>query len=382
MKKTSILILFLAVLFLAPITAQAFAVKTGDSIYIDKTETIENNLYAVAVNITIDGTINGDLICAAQSITINGEIKGDLICAAQSINVNGAIGGSVRAVAANSIAINSKITRNVQAFGSNITLNKEAEVGWDMLIACAISDLRGKINRDLHGVGASVIIGGEIGGNVALNLSGQARPKSNNLKDDPALILKESAIINGDLNYTSGSIGSIDEKAVIKGQVNYSLPKHPATVDKAVSNIWSGIFSIFSSLIVGLVLISLWREEILKIMDKMLKNTGPAIGWGAVLMFLTPIVALLLFITLIGIPLSIIILALWFIALYLSKIIVGILVGRGILEKLLPKKKQISYLGYDHRCDHRLDDHFSAANRLALLPNGYLVGTRRYVVIL
>ena len=72
----------------------------------------------------------------------------------------------------------------------------------------------------------------------------------------------------------------------------------------------------------------------------MLKNTGPAIGWGAVLMFLTPIVALLLFITLIGIPLSIIILALWFIALYLSKIIIGILVGRGILEKLLPKKNK------------------------------------------
>ena len=65
----------------------------------------------------------------------------------------------------------------------------------------------------------------------------------------------------------------------------------------------------------------------------MLNKAGASIGWGAVVMLLTPIIAILLLITVIGIPLAAILIGLWFIALLISKVLVGITIGRLLLRK-------------------------------------------------
>ena len=71
----------------------------------------------------------------------------------------------------------------------------------------------------------------------------------------------------------------------------------------------------------------------------MLNKIGLALGWGILALFLTPLIAVVLFITIIGIPLSLILLALYLIAIYLGKILVGILIGRSLLNNYLPKQK-------------------------------------------
>ena len=71
----------------------------------------------------------------------------------------------------------------------------------------------------------------------------------------------------------------------------------------------------------------------------MLAKIGPSFGWGIIALLLTPIIVVILLITIIGIPLSLILLALWLVALCLSKILAGILVGRSLLNNYWPKKK-------------------------------------------
>ena len=75
----------------------------------------------------------------------------------------------------------------------------------------------------------------------------------------------------------------------------------------------------------------------------MLKEIKTSVLAGIIIMILAPIAIIALFATLIGIPLSLIILAFWIIAMFTSKIIVSILAGRYILtnwKKDAKKKKE------------------------------------------
>ncbi len=331
MKKTTILAC-LAVLLL-PLAASAYSVKNSDSIYVSKDEIIQGNLYAAGSTINIDGKVTGDVFCAGQSININGDVEGDVFCAGQSININGKIGGSLR-VAGNSINLNGQVARNGVAIGASIVTAASSTIGWDLLVLGNAYVLRGGIGRDLYGNAGKVNLAGQIGGNVDIKFGEQ---KNN----DQPLTIAGTAKINGDVKYTSTNNAVIENGSVIKGQTVHNLPKVAARKNN-LSNLgwwWGKLISIFSALVIGLVLISFWREPIIKITDLMLAKIGPSFGWGIIALLLTPIIAIILLITIIGIPLSLILMALWLVALCLSKILAGILIGRGLLNNYWPKQK-------------------------------------------
>jgi uncharacterized membrane protein YccF (DUF307 family) len=56
-----------------------------------------------------------------------------------------------------------------------------------------------------------------------------------------------------------------------------------------------------------------------------------SLGWGAIVLFATPVAAIVVCITIVGIPLGLIGLALYGIAIYLSQIPVALFIGRWII---------------------------------------------------
>lgn len=333
MKKTTLLACL--VLLLLPFAASAYSIKTADSVYVPKTETIEGNLYAAGANVTVEGKVNGDVICAGQSINISGEVAGDVICAGQSVNITGNVGGSVRAVG-NSINLSGKISRNAMAFGASILSAGGSSIGWDMLAVGAFAQIAGNIGGDLYGSLGQATISGQIGKNVNLYF-GQQNKKTNS----PVLTIADTARINGDVKYKSDKNADIAAGAVIKGETIHNLPAviaHKSDFSRSAWW-WGKLISIFSAWVIGLVLISFWRDTIIKITDLMLTKINASFGWGILVLLLTPIITVILLITIIGIPLSFILIALWLISLYLSKILVGILVGRSLLNNFWAKQK-------------------------------------------
>ncbi|MDD4271304.1 MAG: polymer-forming cytoskeletal protein [Patescibacteria group bacterium] len=332
MKKTTLLVACLAVLLL-PLAASAYSVKKGDSIYVPKEEVIEGNLYAVGSNLTIEGKVTGDVICAGQSVNINGDVAGDVICAGQSISINGKIGGNLRVVG-NTVNFNGQVARNGITVGATVVTSASSTIGWDLLVLGNIFELRGNIGRDFYGSAGKVNVAGQIGKNLNLNFGSQ-----NNY--DKPLVIANTAKINGNVTYKSGKDAAVDAGAVIKGETIHNFP---AVVNKKsnAANLgwwWGKLISIFSALVIGLVIISFWREQIIKTTDLMLAKVGPALGWGVLALFLTPLIFIVLLITIIGLPLAFITLGLWLIAIYLSKILVGILIGRSLLNNYWAKQK-------------------------------------------
>lgn len=341
MKKTNLLLLAFLLFLLLPFTVRAFEIKTSNSVVVEETEVIEGSLYAAGSEININGQINGDLICAGGKITINGKISGDIICAGQEININNTVGGNVRA-AGETINLTSSTTKNVTLFGSIINFSPHSFTGGEVLLFGAEGDLNGEIVGDLHGMLSILKLNGTVRKNVNFKFDERIEKEIKGIKynDDNPIQIGEKAKIEGNLFYTSKKEGRISENAEIKGEV-----KHHRLEDKNNKNSYfilgsfKGLFSVFSALVVGLVLISLFRGRIISITDHMIENIGASAGWGILILFLTPIIIFILIITLIGIPLSLILVAIWLMAIYLSKIITAILVGRSIVEKIWTKKK-------------------------------------------
>jgi len=82
-----------------------------------------------------------------------------------------------------------------------------------------------------------------------------------------------------------------------------------------------------------LVLALLAPRLVGRVTDVMVKRPGGSIGWGLVVAIVTPIVALLLMFTVIGIPLALLILAVWLLALLVSGVFAGIAFGHWLLDR-------------------------------------------------
>jgi hypothetical protein len=324
MKKTFLLIIGLTLMIFFPISARALEIRTENNISIGADQTIEGNLYAAGNNLNIEGTINGDVFFAGQNLNIEGNITGDVFAASQSILINGNIKGSLRA-AGDNIIINGNISQNTIFIGSNFELRNNGNIGWDLLLAGASADIKGQIGRNLQGIVSQISISGIINEKVKLKIE-------NKKNADNGLKISQTARIGGDLNYSSGTRAEIHNEAEISGEINFT--------EKASREFnffgwgFKMIFSIFAAFVVGLVLISLWKKQLLDITETMKKQIPASIGWGLLLMILSPIVCIVLLFTLIGIPLALIIFTLWLIILYISKIFAGILLGRTIVEKI------------------------------------------------
>lgn len=337
MKKTSFIILAITIFLAMPSITHAYSIKTENSIYVEKSEVIEGNLFAAGNNISIDGKVRGDVFCAGQNISINGEVEGDVICAGQTINVNGKVGGSVR-VAGNSIVINSEVTRSLMAVGATVSMEKDANVGWEAYIAGAAVNMRGKVSRDLNCVGSDINIAGEVGQNVKAVLDSNNK---NRKSEKSHLVIGKETVINGDLTYYDYQDASIDKDAKIKGKTERNEPK-VMQGQKETGNAGRvlGIFySVFTALVLGLVVISIWKKETVEIIEKMKTKPAQTIGWGAVVFFLTPIISIILLLTMIGIPLAFIIMLAWIIGLMIAKVFAGILVGKYFIENTWKEKK-------------------------------------------
>jgi hypothetical protein len=332
---------FLPLIVLAlffPAAIFAYEAKTGVSIYVPANETIEGNYYAAGQNITIDGNINGDIICAAQSIQVNGSVDGDIICAGQSIIINGPVKGDIR-LAGNTITVNSQIEKNANLFGAVVITGEKTTIGRDLFLGAAVADISGQIAGNLHG-GVSGI---KIKGSVAKDVKLRVDHNSNNqkfLENEGGLTVGDEAVIGGHLYYKAVEQGQVDSGAEIKGDTGFTKLDKKTRSGGYSAWLWGLIYAIFSEIIVGLVLITFFRKHIQEIINSILANRGGAIGRGAIIMFATPFIIFLIAITFIGIPLALVLGALWLISFLAASIITSIIIGSYAINKLSSKKEE------------------------------------------
>ncbi len=328
-KTTTLLILLLVLIGFYPLSTQALNVKSAEGVFIPQDKVVEGNFYVAAKNITVEGVIDGDLIVAAQSINIKGKVTGDIISLSQGLQVDGEVSGNIRSISTNYANINSRIGKNVNILSNNLVIGEKADITWNVLMGTVLSEVKGTIRGELNGFTNNLKVSGIINNNINLRINDKEKNLGNNIQ------LSEESKINGDLNYLAAKTLNIDKNKV-RGSINFTEKSFQKNTKEVL---WDLLVAIFSALVLGLVIVSLFKKFTQKTLLNIEKNWNKNLLFGLLTLIITPIIAILLAITLIGLPLSIIVILLWLISLYVAKVVFGIYLGYLLRTHLFKIKK-------------------------------------------
>ncbi|MFH0847678.1 MAG: hypothetical protein V1894_06485 [Chloroflexota bacterium] len=313
--------ILLVVIFAVPVLA--FDARGGDTVTVPGGEVVEGDLYLAGGNIIVDGTVNGDIFGVGQSLTINGVVNGGVTFAGQLVTVNGEISNSAR-LAGQSITVTGKIGRDLVVAGSAVTINSQSVTSGDLVLAVGTALVNGRVGGNIRGGAGTVTVAGAVGGDVDLRTEN--------------LTITSGVSIQGNLTYTSQNEAVIQSGATIAGTTNHKMPeaKAPARrfppVAAGAKVLWQ-VLCFLMTLIAGVILILIASPRLNLMANSIQSKPWQSLGWGAILLIVVPVASVIVMITVIGLPLGLISLVLYGIAVYLSQIPVGLLIGRLIIRQ-------------------------------------------------
>jgi len=326
-----IFITLLLILFI-PNIALAFESRSGDFVNISSDEVVDGTLFVYADSLDIDGTVNGDVFCMSPKIEISGTVNGDILCVGQEINFSGTTTGNIRLISER-VKIDGNIKKNTNVVADNLEVQDTAKLGGELFVLANEASLSGEIDDDLYGKIKTGNISAFVGGDVSLYQGGGFLSKTENQK----FKLLKGTVIEGDFNFKSKQDVIKEEGVVIKGK------EHKTILEKEKKNYSNDMFwifvSIFANILISMVLISLFRGFLLSITEIIKKQNTKSLWLGFLAFFLFPLACFMLFLTMIGIPLAIILLFVFGGIIIINKSIISIILGQKLLEIYKSKQK-------------------------------------------
>jgi hypothetical protein len=306
------------------------------TVVLAKDQVINSDYVVTGATVDIDGKVNGDAYVAGGSVTVSGTINGDLLVAGGNINIIGNVTGNARIIGGN-IIVTGTIGRNLSTAGGSLNLTGGARVGGSITGAGANLLLYGPVTKDVRFAGGQVTLGNMIGGNAFV----AARQ----------IYLSSSSNIAGNLTYWSNKQAQMTSGATISGKISQNvLPKSsvsPRVQPMKFAPMLAG-FAFFgkltgflASFVVGLLLISFFPAYIRKVVVSTEKSFWMNVGFGLIASIATPIVIVLLFVTLIGIQLAILTGMFFSLVLCVAGIIASLVIGKWAIGYVSKKERLI-----------------------------------------
>jgi cytoskeletal protein CcmA (bactofilin family) len=302
----------------------AMDLRQGDIVTVSGGEEVDDDLYVFGSTVTIDGTVNGDVFGFARELIINGTVNGSVTFGAQIITVNGEVDHSAR-LAGQTVLVNGIVNSDLIALGSNVNIASTSKIGNDLILGTASARVDGEVVGDIKGGGADITITNGVGGDVDI--------EADNLK------IASSAHINGNLSYTSKNEAQIESGARVGGETKWRVPelKEPSRKVGLFAGIagviWGKFLAFCMILVVGIILLLVVPKRIVSMEVAIRTNPWQSLGWGALILFATPVAVIIVMVTVIGLPVGLITGVLYGIAIYLSKIPVALLIGSLIIAR-------------------------------------------------
>ena len=307
----------LAILVILPIApASAADLRSGDTVIIASGDVIDDDLYAAAGKIVINGTVNGDVLCIGETITVDGTIHGSITAIGATVVIGGEITHAVRAVGGN-IDIKGNVGKDVMVAGDDVDIEDTAAIGRDLAFAVRKIRVDALIDDSIKGAGRTADFNSEVGGDVEIEIE--------------KLTLEPTANIQGNLIYISKNEAIILPGARIGGTTTHNMPAtREPTIPRSV-NVWVRVIAFLMTLVTGGLIILLAPNRARAVAVSIKQKPLQSLGWGALIFFATPIAVIIALITIIGIPVGLAGIVGYIIALYLSQIAVGLFLGYWIL---------------------------------------------------
>lgn len=290
--------------------------RTGD-VTVAAGETIDDTLIVMGDEVSMDGTVTGNLVAMARRVRVRGTVQGNLVAFARDVDVEGTVQGSVF-VFAQRVTAPAAVAGDLTAFAQTVALAPAGRVQGNVTTFSESAEIEGAVGRDVTSFGRRVTIGGQ----VARRATGYAQ----------RITIRRNARIEG--AFTAHVPGRenvlVEPGATIVGATDIDV------AEPRPSRYATGGFYVRQAIRLAAAFVAGWLFFWLVPAARRLPLDGArtlavAVGLGAVALAATPILAVAVGITLVGLPLALVALMVWLVCLYLAKIVVALHVGRMVL---------------------------------------------------
>ena len=267
----------------------------------------KSDVYLTGDNVTIDYIVDGNLFVCANTVTINSQIGGDAFILAKNLVIgeDGYIFSNLFTIA-QSVEIKG-VVYDVFALAQDFTLSK------------------GYVYRDLKASVGTLNINGVVGRNAFVDCS------TINFNTDG----NSNGIIYGNLNYSSSAKMSIPENAV-NGEINYSASEdNEETIQSTIANyiLDLGEFLVFV-IIIWLLCLWLAPKFLSNTNEYVGKKTLNILGYGVLALIAIPIACIILILLQLTGGFSLFLLALYILAIVITKSLFTITANNYLCSKL------------------------------------------------
>lgn len=281
------------------------------------------NVYSAGGQVRPEAAVEGDFVAAGARVIVDQPVRGDATLVGGSVDVRAPVGDDLR-VAGGDVSVESTVGGELFATGGNITLARAARVARAAKAYGGAITIDGKVDGPLDASAQKITLNGEVGGD--------ARLVAEQIELGPA------ARIAGALSYTSGSELKKADGATIGGAVTREQRAANERGERAERR-WQGgrrvtswgasVLGFFALLACATVFMLVFPVFSQRAADTVKSSPGLALAIGFGALVAVPVLAVLLFITVLGIPLGLTVLAL-----YPVLLLVGYLVGVLFIARL------------------------------------------------
>jgi cytoskeletal protein CcmA (bactofilin family) len=297
------------------------------NIILPQSETVNRNYYAAGDSVVLSGTVNGDVYVAGGNVIIEGVVNGDVLVAGGNITIRGRVTNDVRAIGGN-ITVSGQTGGSVSMVGGNLNVPNGGRIGGSLVAAGGNLEVFGPVTLSIDAAAGQITVGTVVGRDITAT-AGQ-------------LTITSRSEVNGGLYYWSNMQADIQQGASIIGPIVFhELPKEFDTrPERDATRYFSGaalflaFMSLVSRFILGLILLALLPVFVKTMVNTIREKPGKSILFGLIAMILVPIIFIILFITAVGIPIALILMAIFWILWYLAPIFVALFIGEKIVKKI------------------------------------------------
>lgn len=295
------------------VPAHAFVARSGNAVAV--TEAITDDLYVAGSTVTVTGAVDGDLAAAGGTLELDGPVLDSVLAAGGTVRIGGPVGRTVRA-AAGTLNVLGTVGRDAVLAGGTITFGANAQVGRDLVVGGSNVNLAGKVQRNLIVGAGDVTVGGTVRGDAEIH----AR----------RLVLLPTTRIAGRLRYSADQPLEAQAGAQVIGGTE-RLPSPPRQNPRRFASpaFWLGthLLEVLALIVLGLVAFGLASRGADAVAHEVADRFGRSLLAGFVLFVAVPAAAFLLLFTIVGIPLSMIVMLLFFATLYPAQVFVAAWLG-------------------------------------------------------
>lgn len=298
-----------------PLWTNAASFRADTDVTIPAAEVVEEDLFVASDTFLLDGTAEQDVFAGARSVEIDGTVEGSLNVVSGETTISGSIAHSVR-VAGGMVNVSGTIGGDLVVLSGFTTIAEGATIDGDVHVFGGMLTVNGAVGDDVTGTIGVLEIDGDIDGDVRADVE--------------RLDLGNDAAIAGELIYISPVEADITPGVEVAGDFDRQSAAPWGMESGPRARFFSPLARTVWLLVAGAFIIAI-APRLATALNETLDRPLPAAIAGLLALVSVPVLAILLLATVVGIPLGLLLLAGYIVALYLSQVVVGQRLGAWLL---------------------------------------------------